>query len=129
MELRQAHTLLDPDSALRLAQDALHRRDFQLALQAVLWIVEGRSLLSRSEPEPDPVPPPLTNAPPSPGLLSQREQDVLKLIGGGLSNKQIAQNLNIAPETVKSHAKNIFTKLEVKSRTEAAVRAQQCGML
>ena len=127
MELRQAHTLLDPDSALRLAQDALHRRDFQLALQAVLWIVEGRSLLSRSEPEPDP--PPLTNAAPSPGLLSQREQDVLKLIGGGLSNKQIAQNLNIAPETVKSHAKNIFTKLEVKSRTEAAVRAQQCGML
>lgn len=129
MELRQAHTLLDPDSALRLAQDALHRRDFQLALQAVLWIVEGRSLLSRSEPEPDPDPPPLTNAAPSPGLLSQREQDVLKLIGGGLSNKQIAQNLNIAPETVKSHAKNIFTKLEVKSRTEAAVRAQQCGML
>ena len=129
MEIREAHTLLDPDAALRLAQEALHRRDFQLALQAVLWIVEGRSLLSRSEPDPDPVPPPLTNATPSLGQLSQREQDVLKLIGGGLSNKQIAQNLNIAPETVKSHAKNIFTKLEVKSRTEAAVRAQQCGML
>jgi LuxR family maltose regulon positive regulatory protein len=69
------------------------------------------------------------NATPSPELLSHREQDVLKLIGGGLSNKQIAQTLNIAPETVKSHAKSIFTKLEVKSRTEAAVRAQQCGML
>ena len=62
-------------------------------------------------------------------LLSLREQHVLKLIGDGLSNKQIAQTLNIAPETVKSHAKNIFTKLEVKSRTQAAVHAQRCGML
>lgn len=128
MELHEAHTLLDPDAALRLAQDALHKRDFQLALQAVLWIVEGRSLLSRSQP--DPIQPPAVDATPPPlEHLSQREQDVLKLIGGGLSNKQIAQTLNIAPETVKSHAKNIFTKLEVKSRTEAAVRAQQCGML
>jgi LuxR family maltose regulon positive regulatory protein len=53
----------------------------------------------------------------------------LKLIGSGLSNKQIALSLNIAPETVKSHAKSIFAKLEVKSRTEAAVRAQQYGIL
>ena len=128
MEVHEAHTLLDPDAALRMAQDALHRGDFQLALKAVLWIVEGRSLLCRSQPEPlqlaavDAPPPALEH-------LSQREQDVLKLIGGGLSNKQIAHALNIAPETVKSHAKNIFSKLEVKSRTEAAVRAQQCGML
>jgi DNA-binding NarL/FixJ family response regulator len=128
VEVREAHTLLDPDAALRLAQDALHKRDFQLALQAVLWIVEGRSLLSRSQPD-RVQPPAMDTTPPPLELLSQREQDVLKLIGGGLSNKQIAQTLNIAPETVKSHAKNIFIKLEVKSRTEAAVWAQQCGML
>ena len=65
----------------------------------------------------------------APGPLSQREQHVLKLIGSGLSNKQIAQALAIAPETVKSHAKNIFTKLDVKTRTAAAMRAQQWGIL
>ena len=63
------------------------------------------------------------------GPLSQREQHVLKLIGSGLSNKQIAQTLAIAPETVKSHAKNIFIKLDVRTRTEAAMRAQQRGIL
>jgi ATP/maltotriose-dependent transcriptional regulator MalT len=63
------------------------------------------------------------------GPLSQREQHVLKLIGSGLSNKQIAQALAIAPETVKSHAKNIFMKLDVRTRTEAAMRAQQQGIL
>jgi DNA-binding NarL/FixJ family response regulator len=65
----------------------------------------------------------------APGPLSLREQHVLRLIGNGLSNKQIAQALDIAPETVKSHAKNIFMKLEVKTRTEAAIRAQQRGIL
>ena len=115
------------DAALNLAQDALRRHDFHLALQTVSWIIEGRSLLSRSQPPPSP--PPATVPLNACGPLSQRQQDVLKLIGSGLSNKQIAHTLNIAPETVKSHAKSIFVKLEVKSRTEAAVRAQQYGIL
>jgi DNA-binding NarL/FixJ family response regulator len=115
------------DAALDLAQDALRRHDFHLALQTVSWIIEGRSLLSRSQPSP--APPPATVPLGASGPLSQRQQDVLKLIGSGLSNKQIAHSLNIAPETVKSHAKSIFAKLEVKSRTEAAVRAQQYGIL
>ena len=41
-------------------------------------------------------------------LLSPRESNVLRLIGRGLSNKQIAQELQIAPETVKSHAKRPY---------------------
>ena len=115
------------DAALNLAQDALRRHDIHLALQTVSWIIEGRSLLSRTQsPQAQPPPAVPTGAC---GPLSQRQQDVLKLIGSGLSNKEIAQTLNIAPETVKSHAKSIFAKLEVKSRTEAAVRAQQFGIL
>ena len=115
------------DAALNLAQDALRRQDFHLALQTVSWIIEGRSLLSRSQ---SPQAQPAATLPTGvSGPLSQRQQDVLKLIGSGLSNKEIAQTLNIAPETVKSHAKSIFAKLEVKSRTEAAVRAQQFGIL
>ena len=53
--------------------------------------------------------------------LSAREGDILKLIGEGLSNKEIARNLAIAPETVKSYVKHIFTKLNVERR------AQPCG--
>jgi len=63
------------------------------------------------------------------GPLSQREQHVLELIGNGLSNKQIALALDIAPETVKSHVKRIFAKLDVRSRTAAAMRARQRGLL
>jgi DNA-binding NarL/FixJ family response regulator len=56
-------------------------------------------------------------------LLSPRESNVLRLIGRGLSNKQIAQELKIAPETVKSHAKRIFTKLNAQTRAHAVARA------
>jgi ATP/maltotriose-dependent transcriptional regulator MalT len=55
--------------------------------------------------------------------LSSRECDILLLVGNGLSNKRIAHALKIAPETVKSHLKRIFVKLEVASRAEAVSRA------
>jgi DNA-binding NarL/FixJ family response regulator len=55
-------------------------------------------------------------------LLSSREFDVLQLMGRGLTNKGIARDLRIAPETVKSHAKNIFGKLNARSRAEAVAR-------
>jgi ATP/maltotriose-dependent transcriptional regulator MalT len=60
--------------------------------------------------------------------LSARESDILKLIAEGLSNKEIARNLAIAPETVKSHVKNIFTKLNVEKRAQAVSRAQTLGL-
>jgi LuxR family maltose regulon positive regulatory protein len=60
--------------------------------------------------------------------LSAREGDILKLIGGGLSNKEIARNLAITPETVKSHVKHIFTKLNVEKRAQAVSRAQTLGL-
>ena len=59
------------------------------------------------------------------GLLSARESAVLERIGQGRSNKEIAKDLGIAPETVKSHVKNIFIKLDVRKRAQAVVRAQR----
>lgn len=61
--------------------------------------------------------------------LSAKEAAILRLIGMGLSNKRIARELHIAPETVKSHAKRIFIKLSVKTRAEAVARGVECGVL
>ena len=60
--------------------------------------------------------------------LSERESDILKLIAEGLSNKEIARNLAITPETVKSHVKHIFSKLNVEKRAQAVSRAQMLGL-
>lgn len=52
--------------------------------------------------------------------LSHREKQILCLISSGLSNKQIANSLSIAPNTVKNHVHNLLEKLNVKTRHEAA---------
>jgi len=56
-------------------------------------------------------------------LLGPRERAILELIAQGQSNKEIARELGITPETVKSHVKKIFTKLEVNKRAKAVARA------
>jgi ATP/maltotriose-dependent transcriptional regulator MalT len=61
--------------------------------------------------------------------LSERERLIVALMGRGLSNKQIAVELGIAPETVKSHAKHLYTKLSVRNRTEAVTLASRLGLL
>lgn len=55
--------------------------------------------------------------------LTQRELEVLKLIAEGMFNKEIAAKLNISERTVKNHISNIFKKIEVSDRTQAAVFA------
>lgn len=61
--------------------------------------------------------------------LSQRELEVLALIHEGLSNKVIAQKLDVAPTTVKAHIRNLYGKLGTSSRTEALARARGLGLL
>jgi LuxR family maltose regulon positive regulatory protein len=61
--------------------------------------------------------------------LSPREQSVLRSMSCGLSNKRIAQELQIAPETVKSHVKGIFIKLAVQTRAHAVSTAGALGLL
>jgi DNA-binding NarL/FixJ family response regulator len=55
------------------------------------------------------------------GLLTDREEEVLELLRQGMSNREIAQTLWIAQSTAKVHVRHIFEKLDVRSRTEAAL--------
>jgi len=61
--------------------------------------------------------------------LSQRELEVLQLVAQGLSNHEIGERLFLALDTVKGHTRNIFSKLQVKRRTEAIARARELGLL
>lgn len=61
--------------------------------------------------------------------LTAREEEVLGLLARGDKNKRIATLLGVAEETVKSHVKNIFAKLGASSRTEAANKAVQRGIV
>jgi DNA-binding NarL/FixJ family response regulator len=61
--------------------------------------------------------------------LSPREMEVLILLGRGMANKQIAQRLGISEKTVKAHLVNVFQRIGVHDRTQAALWAQRRGLL
>ena len=63
------------------------------------------------------------------GDLSDRERDVLLFLVHGYTNKEISSNLNITQNTVKSHLKNIYAKLGVTNRTQAAAEAKLQGFV
>jgi DNA-binding NarL/FixJ family response regulator len=63
------------------------------------------------------------------GELSERELDVLALVGAGLPNKLIARRLDISEKTVKNHLTSIFRALDVDDRTQAALWAQRHGIV
>jgi DNA-binding NarL/FixJ family response regulator len=59
--------------------------------------------------------------------MTKREREVIELIGEGLSNKEIAQRLNIAAHTVKSHVRNVMEKLALHTRLQIAAYARRDG--
>ena len=61
--------------------------------------------------------------------LTLREEAVLRLVVDGLGNKAIANRLDVAVGTVKSHVKGVFNKLNVESRTQAVAAAERRGLL
>jgi LuxR family maltose regulon positive regulatory protein len=61
--------------------------------------------------------------------LSEREIEVLRLIADGLSAKQIADNLIISVHTARTHIRNIYGKLDVRSRVQAAERARDLNLI
>ncbi len=60
--------------------------------------------------------------------LSEREQDILRLVARGLTNREIAQQLFLAEGTVKNYVTNILGKIGARDRTQAAVRARDLGL-
>jgi DNA-binding NarL/FixJ family response regulator len=93
-------------------------------------VAERAGKLGRREPDgsyaltPRPVGPPVFDCP----GLSTRECGILELIGQGYSNKRVARTLGISAETVKSHVKRVFIKLDVNTRAHAVARAQTLGL-
>lgn len=72
---------------------------------------------------PEQVAPSIKKAPGGEVLLSKRENEIAILVGQGLKNREIAENLSISEETVKQHLKNIFQKLGISSRVNLALFA------
>jgi LuxR family maltose regulon positive regulatory protein len=122
--------------ALRLASPEGHVRTFldlgepigELLRKAVAHGLApdyAASLLATHETDQGPSPSLETLADP----LTERELEVLRLLSAGLSNKEIANTLIIAPSTVKQHLKNLYSKLDVHSRTQAVARGQELRLL
>jgi DNA-binding CsgD family transcriptional regulator len=63
------------------------------------------------------------------GALSPREREVLEQIAVGLSNREIAERLFLSENTIKTHVNNIYSKLDVRRRTQAVARAKELGIL
>jgi len=61
--------------------------------------------------------------------LSRRELEVVRLIASGRRNREIASELYLSPRTVDMHVRNILGKLGCRSRTAAAARARELGLL
>ena len=66
---------------------------------------------------------------PNEGQLTARERDLLQLVAGGLSNREIAEELHISKNTVKYHMKNILQKMNLQNRAEAAAYAVRNGLV
>jgi two-component system, NarL family, response regulator LiaR len=66
---------------------------------------------------------------PTTDALTERETEVLRLLAQGLSNKEIALTLTIGEKTVKTHVSSILSKLNVASRTQAALYAARIGLV
>ncbi|WP_298207583.1 response regulator transcription factor [Ferrimicrobium sp.] len=62
-------------------------------------------------------------------ILSDREREVLVLVGSGLSNTEIAQKLYLSPLTAKTHVSHIMSKLEVRDRAQLVVIAYETGLI
>ena len=64
-----------------------------------------------------------------PDPLTERETEILRLMAGGYSNKEIANSLSVAEGTIKNHVSNILSKMGVRDRTRAVLKAFELGQI
>jgi LuxR family maltose regulon positive regulatory protein len=114
-EVMQLLELVESGSGSQHDADRRHFTGRLRELARGLWGEErrGSGLVAQSLPSP----------------LTPREREILELIAEGQSNKAMARQLGLAPETIKTHLKHVFAKLGVERRTQAVLRARELGLV
>jgi LuxR family maltose regulon positive regulatory protein len=137
LALTKCLTLAEPEGYVRVFLD--EGQPMQMLLTQ--WLAHASAgplrdyaihLLSQFDAEPNVVTPAQEKVSTTGDLvepLSQRELEVLHLMALGRTNQEIAQQLIVAPGTIKAHTASIYRKLDVANRTEAVARARQLGIL
>jgi two-component system response regulator DesR len=90
--------------------------DAREVVAAVRMVGFGMTMFAPKSDQPEP-------------LLTEREREVLDLIAAGSTNREIAEQLFLSPDTVKEHASALYRKLHARNRAEAVQRAQRIGLL
>ncbi|HSH03627.1 MAG TPA: LuxR C-terminal-related transcriptional regulator [Anaerolineae bacterium] len=120
--LRQIYTITQPHNFIRLFVNLGQpmQKLLQYALNQQLQPTYTQQLLSHFPALPN-------NALIDP--LTDRELEILTLIAHGLTNRQIADKLFLSPNTIKVHTRNIYSKLDVRSRTQAVAQARTLNLI
>jgi DNA-binding NarL/FixJ family response regulator len=108
--------LLKEDNATRLAEAIVQVQEMEGAPMSPAIARKALSLLKTSS---------RAGAPAEPSVLTEREQEILRLMVEGLEYKEIASRLFISPWTVRTHVSNIYEKLHVSSKAQAIRLAHQ----
>jgi len=132
--LEWALSLAEPGGFIRIFVDegpSMARLLYEAAARGIAPDYARRLLTAFPVAEPEHADPSETQASNSELVepLSERELEVLQLIAEGLTNPEIASRLFLSLNTVKAHARNIYGKLGVHSRTQAVARASALGLL
>jgi DNA-binding NarL/FixJ family response regulator len=104
-------------------------------MHAIRTVHEGEALLSPRATKAlidryvHPLPEPDLVIPPALALLTDREREILVLVGRGLSNTEIAAELVISPSTAKTHVNRTMSKLAAHDRAQLVIIAYECGLL
>jgi two-component system response regulator DesR len=90
--------------------------DAREIVAAVRAVGQGMTVFAPKTEQPEP-------------LLTEREREVLQLLAGGSTNREIAEQLYLSPYTVKEHTSALYRKLGARNRAEAVLRAERIGLL